>query len=111
MATPQAAANLTTQTAQAAVQPEPVQKVTVFLLISYHFRWFNHEFLFAICPSSNVSKLFLLISFFYPHSQLIPTSPFLKILFTYFYFFLAFTIFCCYMHFYLYPPSPNCSVF
>ena len=29
MATPQAAANLTTQTAQAAVQPEPIQKVGI----------------------------------------------------------------------------------
>ena len=37
MATPQAAANLTTQTAQAAVQPEPIQKVRVFFFNNLSF--------------------------------------------------------------------------
>ncbi len=57
MATPQAAANLTTQTAQAAVQPEPIQKVRVFFLIIYHSIFFIHGS-FVIFPRTELS-LFL----------------------------------------------------
>ena len=66
MATPQAAANLTTQTAQAAVQPEPIQKVRVFLFDNLSFDIIYSRLIY-IFPRSELS-LFLYQVFYYLQS-------------------------------------------